>query len=236
LTGTKPHFRHRPVPRCPGGPWGRGGLVSRAMKELRGRVAAITGAGSGIGRALAEALAEEGTALALSDVDEEGLAETAARTAARVRTTTARVDVADRAAVFAWAVYRLGGRGMEAIQGGLDWREWTALVALTVGFVYGEGVRALDRRWIPALVDRARRLPHESRTLQMLAPLYGLGLVGSDRGELLRGWLTTFGIVVAVLVIKAFPSPWRGIVDFAVAAALAWGCIAILRRVPAAVR
>lgn len=140
------------------------------------------------------------------------------------------------AAVFAWAVYRLGGRGLEAIRGGLDPLEWTALVLLTVGFVYGEGVRALDRRWIPDLMKRARRLRGESRLLQLLGPLYGLALVGTERGELIRGWLTTFGIVVAVLVIRSFPSPWRGIVDFAVAGALAWGLIAILRRIPAAVR
>ncbi|NIQ54710.1 MAG: hypothetical protein GWM92_06470, partial [Gemmatimonadetes bacterium] len=62
------------------------------------------------------------------------------------------------AAVFAWAVYRLGVRGIEAIRGGLDPLEWAALVALTLGFVYGEGLRALDRRWVPGLVARARRL------------------------------------------------------------------------------
>jgi len=70
------------------------------MRDLRGKVAAITGAGSGIGRALAVQLAGMGTALALSDVDEAGLAETAALVArSGVRVTAERVDVADRAAV-----------------------------------------------------------------------------------------------------------------------------------------
>ena len=55
----------------------RGGPV----KDFDGRVAAITGAGSGIGRALAIDLAGRGAHLALSDIDEVGLAETVDRCA-----------------------------------------------------------------------------------------------------------------------------------------------------------
>lgn len=67
-------------------------------------MAAITGAGSGIGRALAGELARRGAHLALSDIDEAGLAETAECCAGSgVKVSTRRVDVADRAAVFAWA-------------------------------------------------------------------------------------------------------------------------------------
>jgi NAD(P)-dependent dehydrogenase (short-subunit alcohol dehydrogenase family) len=74
------------------------------MENLRGRVAAITGAGSGIGRALAVELAGAGTHLALSDVDEVGLAETVTRAEGfGVKVTSAKVDVADRDAVHAWA-------------------------------------------------------------------------------------------------------------------------------------
>src|SRR4051795_3514185 len=46
------------------------------MKELKGKSAAITGAGSGLGRAMALAFAREGMQLALADVDEAALAET----------------------------------------------------------------------------------------------------------------------------------------------------------------
>ena len=74
------------------------------MKDFRGKVAAITGAGSGIGRALALQLAREGARLALSDIAPEGLAQTADQVRALGQPCgAARVDVADRDAVFAWS-------------------------------------------------------------------------------------------------------------------------------------
>ena len=74
------------------------------MKSFDGRVAAITGAGSGIGRALALELARRRAHLALSDIDEVGLAETVAQCEGYgVKVTSQRVDVADREAVHAWA-------------------------------------------------------------------------------------------------------------------------------------
>jgi len=47
------------------------------MKDLKGKTAAITGAGSGLGRAMALAFAREGMQIALADVDRKGLDETA---------------------------------------------------------------------------------------------------------------------------------------------------------------
>jgi short-subunit dehydrogenase len=78
-----------------------------------GRVAVVTGAASGIGRGIARSLARRGCALALADIDEDGLVETKrliANGAAKV--SLHRLDVADRAAVGAFpeAVQRAHGR------------------------------------------------------------------------------------------------------------------------------
>ena len=66
--------------------------------NVRGKVALITGAGSGIGRATAERLAREGASVVVPDMDEGGANETAARIArAGGAALAVRVDVADAA-------------------------------------------------------------------------------------------------------------------------------------------
>lgn len=66
----------------------------------KGRVAVVTGAAGGIGRAIARSLAARGCHLAIADVDEAGLAETQSLAAASGLTVTRhRLDVTDAAAV-----------------------------------------------------------------------------------------------------------------------------------------
>lgn len=75
------------------------------MKSLDNKVVALTGAGSGIGRALALDLARRGSLLALSDINEAGLAETVelAKQAGAKEIKADRLDVADRSAFEAYA-------------------------------------------------------------------------------------------------------------------------------------
>ncbi|MDX1451623.1 MAG: SDR family NAD(P)-dependent oxidoreductase [Oleiphilaceae bacterium] len=74
------------------------------MKKLNNKVAAITGAGSGIGRALALNLAQQGCHLALSDVNKNGLTETVNEARGYGVEVSYRVlDVAKREDVYAWA-------------------------------------------------------------------------------------------------------------------------------------
>ncbi|SFD85123.1 Short-chain dehydrogenase [Pseudomonas citronellolis] len=74
------------------------------MKSFENKVAAITGAGSGIGRALARELASRGCHLALADINASGLEETRQALASYgVRISTEVVNVAEREQVHAWA-------------------------------------------------------------------------------------------------------------------------------------
>src|SRR5690606_16820236 len=74
------------------------------MKSFSNKVAAVTGAGSGIGRALALNLAQQGCHLAIADVNAKGLEETRDLLAQYpVKVTTEILDVSDRAGVYAWA-------------------------------------------------------------------------------------------------------------------------------------
>jgi NAD(P)-dependent dehydrogenase (short-subunit alcohol dehydrogenase family) len=74
------------------------------MQGFAGKVAVVTGAGSGIGQALAFELARSGAKLAISDVDTEGLAHTEERLKAIGAPVKAdRLDVSEREAFIAYA-------------------------------------------------------------------------------------------------------------------------------------
>jgi NAD(P)-dependent dehydrogenase (short-subunit alcohol dehydrogenase family) len=134
-------------------------------------IVAITGAGSGIGRALAQEWAARGASLALSDRSEAALAETAGGLPGTVRTRV--VDVADPAAIEAWA---------EAIQadfGAVHVLVNNAGVSLTGPFAE---VSAADFEWLFAInwwgVYHGSRifLPHLARAGTPASPSHLVNL------------------------------------------------------------
>lgn len=131
------------------------------MKNFENKIAVVSGAGSGIGRALALDLAHRGAQLALSDIDGEGLAETVVRCEkAGVRAVPYELDVSNRAAVYAHAddVLREFGRvnlvvnnagvalGADVLDMTWDDFEWV----MNIDFW---GVANGTKAFLPALID-----------------------------------------------------------------------------------
>lgn len=84
--------------------------MSRRM-DLANRTAIVTGAAGGIGRAIATSLSKRGCHLALADVDEAGLAATAATLGTRTKVTCHGLDVSDTDAVAAFPRQVLDAHG-----------------------------------------------------------------------------------------------------------------------------
>lgn len=183
------------------------------MKSLDGKVVAITGAASGIGRELALQSAERGARLAISDWDAEGLAETAAL--ARERRAgdlfSDVVDVSDRTQVGAWAgavVERFGGVDMLVNNAGFGTTGefWTADPGLLQAQldVNVTSVVAFTRAALPSMIEAGRGDIVNVASVAGLLPGRGSTYSGSKAyvvsfTEGLAGGLTGTGVRVQAL-------------------------------------
>jgi NAD(P)-dependent dehydrogenase (short-subunit alcohol dehydrogenase family) len=121
------------------------------VKSFAGKIAVVTGGGSGIGRALALALARDGARIVVADVDEADAGETVRLAAAAgAEALAVRTDVSDRRQVEALAdrVYeRFGATHVlcnnagVVVHGGLEaatWEDWQWVVGVNLwGVVHG---------------------------------------------------------------------------------------------------
>src|SRR4051794_845387 len=146
--------------------------------QLNGRTAIITGAASGIGRALAHALARRGCHLALADVNEPGVEETARSCTTGTRITSHRLDVGERDAVAAFpdvvrtahatvdllinnAGVALGGTFEQVSEADFDW-----LLAINLF-----GVARMTRAFLPLLkASEDARIVNVSSIFGIIAP------------------------------------------------------------------
>lgn len=121
------------------------------MSAVAGKVAVVTGAGSGIGRALAGELASRGARVAISDVSADGLAATAQMLRERgAEVHEQLVDVGDRAAVEAHAtavaehfgvvhqIYNNAGIAFSRTVLESDWEDYDRVLAVNLwGVIHG---------------------------------------------------------------------------------------------------
>ena len=131
--------------------------------KYQDRVAVVTGAGSGIGRALTLALTDNGAHVAASDIDPHGLEKTQA--ACRPgKVTTYQVDVADRDAVLAYAedvrrdlgpasmVFNNAGVDLMASVADMSWTDFDWLIGINIG-----GVVNGTKAFLPQLIESGSR-------------------------------------------------------------------------------
>jgi NAD(P)-dependent dehydrogenase (short-subunit alcohol dehydrogenase family) len=136
------------------------------MTGIRGKVALVTGGGSGLGEAIGKRLAKEGASVVLTDINLKGAERVANEIkagggiASAVEQDTADADQSDRVVAYAvstygalhYAVNNAGIGGAQAPAGDTDLAEWARVININLnGVMYGM------RYQIPAMLKSGAR-------------------------------------------------------------------------------
>jgi len=131
--------------------------------------------------------------------------------------------------LLASAVYRLFGAALGALSSPWLWYHGVFFLFVIVFMAYAEGYRAFQQRFSPRVAARAKYLMSHPRIFRVLfAPIFCMGFFHATKKRKITSISVTAGIIVLVLLVRAVPQPWRGIVDLGVVVGLTWGIVSIV--------
>lgn len=160
------------------------------MKDLKGRVAVVTGGASGIGRGMAEAFLERGMKLVLADIESKALQTTASELRERggevvgvecdVSSAASVERLRDEALSHFGAVHVLcNNAGVTGTGGGATWEapqaDWDWVLGVNLmGVLYGV------RHFIPAMIEQGAG-GHIVNTASLAGLVHGMGIYGVSK-------------------------------------------------------
>lgn len=130
--------------------------------------------------------------------------------------------------LLAFAIFRLAPIALALGDFPLSLLHWGALVFSVVYMAYAEGYRGFYLGFAPRVVKRANYLRDNPNLGHVvLAPLFCMGYIYATRKRQLLSFAVTLMIICFVMIARALPQPWRGIVDAGVVVGLGIGIISI---------
>jgi len=183
------------------------------IKDFRNKVVVITGAGSGIGKASAEAFASEGADVVIADIHEGRLQEVSSGIIARGgRALIKKVDVADRTQVEGLASFAIKEKGrvdilfnnagvaIGATVENTSIEEWEWIFSINFwGVLYG------IKAFLPHMIERKYGHIVNTSSLAGLCSMPGMSAYSSTKfavaglGEALRAEVRKYGIGVSTI-------------------------------------
>ena len=164
------------------------------MQRFEGKVALVTGAASGIGRATAVRLGQEGAKLLLADINEEGLSETAAAVGSDADIHNMRLDVTDSTAcqqvvdscveVFGQLdiLCNIAGIAMCEHMAEVSDEQWHRMIGINLN-----GVFFMCRAAIPHLLESKGNIVMMSSSAGLVGQAYNSAYCATKAGVLMFG-------------------------------------------------
>lgn len=160
--------------------------------QAAGKVFVVTGAGNGIGRAVALELVRAGAAVVGVDLDDQGLKETAARAGDPAYFEAQVLDIADKEAVAAFprtvlaaygrvdGLFNVAGIGQQP-QTTVEISDERIETLMRVNFF---GTVWLTRAFVPHLMERPEAVVMFTSSLSAIAPFPGSAVYGASKAAL----------------------------------------------------
>jgi meso-butanediol dehydrogenase/(S,S)-butanediol dehydrogenase/diacetyl reductase len=164
------------------------------MQRFEGKVALVTGAASGIGRASAVRLGREGARVLLADINQEGLADTAAAIGSGAQTHNVLLDVTDSVACQRAVdsciehfgrldvLCNIAGIAMCQHMAEITDEQWRRMVAINL-----DGVFYMCRAAIPHLIASKGNIVNMSSSAGLVGQAYNSAYCATKAGVLMFG-------------------------------------------------